>query len=504
MVQLIRLFVYPFKGVGAVTMTDDDVSRLSDGEFLNDNIIEFYLKWYFDQLKEKNPSLADKVHIFNSFFYKRLTQKAKSNKNEDSYDRVKKWTAKVDLFSKQYIFMPVNESLHWYLVLICNHDLMLPQNSRKNPIDLDAEVTIPPITTTDPLNSQTILADKDLVMEQATVRRSPSSRNMHRVPTDDLIQKISASKSETGSNECGEIIIGKAPVAPVDCEPENDKVSQINGYNLKDSNTLRIEPDDMDIDTSSSPRVVSCETPEVVIFSPPKSKKRVNGNPAHKPPHIVIEDSQPDEQGERHQPRISTRGRTLITNKSGPIVVKASLSPEPKRPRFDEDDVKFPTLEDVGKKTKRSVSPPLTSGLKKGKDKEKEFVDPNRGPWIIILDSLGSKHPTVSKTIKKYLTSEAKEKRKVDVNLEMLTCIYAKVPKQTNHCDCGVYLLHYVEKFLGDPEKYLQLLVNKEDNKQAWSPSEIHSKREYIRNVIHTTADIYQIEMVKEKSLQEK
>lgn len=46
MVQIIRLFVYPFKGVGAVTMTNDDVSRLSDGEFLNDNIIEFYLKWY--------------------------------------------------------------------------------------------------------------------------------------------------------------------------------------------------------------------------------------------------------------------------------------------------------------------------------------------------------------------------------------------------------------------------------------------------------------------------
>lgn len=254
---------------------------------------------------------------------------------------------------------------------------MLRRNSRKNPIDLDAEVTVP----TEPLNSQTILEDEDLVMrEKAIVRRSPSSRDTRRAPKDGFIQKISASKSETDSDESDEIVVGRAPVAPVDYEPENDRVSQIKRYIPKDSNTLKIESDDMDVDTNSSPRGVSRESLEVIErFSSLKSKRRVNSsNPAHKPPHIVIE---PDEQAER---RILTRGRTgYNSNKSAPIVVKVSSSPEPKRPRFDGDDDELPTVDDIVSKrsevTERSVSPPPTSGLKRGKAKEKEFVDPNMG-----------------------------------------------------------------------------------------------------------------------------
>lgn len=42
--------MYPFNGAGAVAMMEDDVGRLEDGEFLNDNIIEFYLKWFVDRL----------------------------------------------------------------------------------------------------------------------------------------------------------------------------------------------------------------------------------------------------------------------------------------------------------------------------------------------------------------------------------------------------------------------------------------------------------------------
>lgn len=35
-----------------------------------------------------------------------------------------------------------------------------------------------------------------------------------------------------------------------------------------------------------------------------------------------------------------------------------------------------------------------------------------------------------------------------------------QVPNQPNTCDCGVYLLHYVEKFFGlDLEKHLKELL---------------------------------------------
>jgi len=34
---------------------------------------------------------------------------------------------------------------------------------------------------------------------------------------------------------------------------------------------------------------------------------------------------------------------------------------------------------------------------------------------------------------------------------------YAKVPAQKNFCDCGVYLLHYVETFVKNPDLYVDL-----------------------------------------------
>ncbi|ORX88349.1 cysteine proteinase [Basidiobolus meristosporus CBS 931.73] len=123
------LFVYPFTGVNSITITGDDVFRLSEGEFLNDNLVEFYLKYFQNQLIESNPTLADQVHFFNPFFYKRLTQKDKSNKAMNVYDKVKKWTSKINLFSKNYIFIPINENLHWYLALVSNPYLLLPSEN---------------------------------------------------------------------------------------------------------------------------------------------------------------------------------------------------------------------------------------------------------------------------------------------------------------------------------------------------------------------------------------
>ncbi|ORY01762.1 hypothetical protein K493DRAFT_209170, partial [Basidiobolus meristosporus CBS 931.73] len=101
-----RLFVYPFDRVNALSITNDDVSRLSEGEFLNDTLVEFYMRYMQNELTRKNPMLANKVHFFNPFFYHRLTQKDSSS---NAYERVKKWTSKIDLFEKNYIFVPINE-----------------------------------------------------------------------------------------------------------------------------------------------------------------------------------------------------------------------------------------------------------------------------------------------------------------------------------------------------------------------------------------------------------
>ncbi|KAK9767121.1 hypothetical protein K7432_003313 [Basidiobolus ranarum] len=283
--QSLELFVYPFNRVNALAVTSDDVSRLSEGEFLNDTLVEFYMRYIQNDLSKKNPTLADRVHFFNPFFYHRLTHKDSSS---NAYERVKKWTSKIDLFEKDYIFVPINENLHWYLALICFPALLL------NDTHLDQPETRP--------------------------------------KTDDVY-------------EC------------------NDEVTVIDVH--------------------------------------------------------LIEDSAPQS--------------------------------------IDED-------------------------MK---------ADNSKSPWIIIFDSLNSRHENVFEVLNTYLYHEAKEKKNIKIR-EKAKGIYAKVPCQTNHCDCGVYLLQYVETFLSDSKKYLNFAVDQMEDTTAWfTRQDIGGKREQIRNLIYKLSEEY-------------
>ncbi|NXY43654.1 SENP7 protease, partial [Ceuthmochares aereus] len=120
-----NLIVYPpppaKRGLG---VTREDLYCLEDGEFLNDVIIDFYLKYL---LLEKAPKhLADRTHIFSSFFYKCLTRTEKNSEGDlkvsaaqRRHRRVSTWTRHINIFSKDYIFVPVNEESHWYIAVIC-------------------------------------------------------------------------------------------------------------------------------------------------------------------------------------------------------------------------------------------------------------------------------------------------------------------------------------------------------------------------------------------------
>ncbi|NXI49256.1 SENP7 protease, partial [Chloroceryle aenea] len=120
-----NLIVYPPPPAkGGLGVTREDLECLEYGEFLNDVIIDFYLKYL---LLEKAPKhLADRTHIFSSFFYKCLTRTEK-NSEEDlkvsaahrRHRRVRTWTRHINIFSKDYIFVPVNEESHWYIAVIC-------------------------------------------------------------------------------------------------------------------------------------------------------------------------------------------------------------------------------------------------------------------------------------------------------------------------------------------------------------------------------------------------
>lgn len=130
-----------------------------------------------------SQSLKEKTHLFNSFFYKALTQPLKKDTRRDPalkkmtnsekmHQQVKKWSKTIDLFSKDYIIVPINEHQHWYLAIICYPWLEAPHyehkagwkpaNKRSDRIDNDQEIdekdidgvlsknkehsTVPPIT----------------------------------------------------------------------------------------------------------------------------------------------------------------------------------------------------------------------------------------------------------------------------------------------------------------------------------------------------------------------
>jgi sentrin-specific protease 7 len=82
-----------------------DLERLDEGEFLNDQLIDFYLLYLFN-LK---PQLADKVYIFNTHFFSTLTRKVPGQKSAINYSAVARWTAKEDLFGYDYIVVPINQ-----------------------------------------------------------------------------------------------------------------------------------------------------------------------------------------------------------------------------------------------------------------------------------------------------------------------------------------------------------------------------------------------------------
>ncbi|XP_053501519.1 sentrin-specific protease 6 isoform X6 [Ictalurus furcatus] len=123
---IVKLIVYPPPPAkGGISVTNEDLHCLNDGEFLNDVIIDFYLKYLFmEKLKKED---AGRSHVFSSFFYKRLNQRERRSAPDTTnlpiqkrkHNRVKTWTRHVDLFQKDFIFVPINESAHWYLAVIC-------------------------------------------------------------------------------------------------------------------------------------------------------------------------------------------------------------------------------------------------------------------------------------------------------------------------------------------------------------------------------------------------
>ncbi|KAI1076289.1 cysteine proteinase [Whalleya microplaca] len=132
--------VYPPNGKSRAIVDKNDIPRLDEGQFLNDNLIIFYLRYLQHSLEADRPDLAQRIYFQNTFFYDRL--KPEKSGQGISYDSVKAWTSKVDLFTKDYIIVPINEYTHWYVAIIYNAPKLLPSSDRTEADDAHPKNTI--------------------------------------------------------------------------------------------------------------------------------------------------------------------------------------------------------------------------------------------------------------------------------------------------------------------------------------------------------------------------
>jgi sentrin-specific protease 7 len=301
--------IFPETGKNRATVDKIDIPRLNESEFLNDNLINFYIRHLQFRLEKERPELLRKVYFFSTFFFEKL----KSTKGKINYDGVKAWTARVDLLSYDYIFVPVNEHTHWYLAIICNlpNAVRAPSPEEKDPKSSDGSV--------------------DNAMEMIDAPESPRLATVERDLTDISLEDVEAAVSKDAD--------GFVP----------------------------------------SHRTATPSTPS----SPPRKRKSAGSTPS----------------------------------------------------KFD------PTQ-----------------------------------PRIITLDSLGSPHAPTIKALKEYLVEEAKAKKGITLETIPTGMTARGIPEQNNFCDCGVFVLGYMEEFLINPDEAARKLFSKEELGWNIRPSDLRNQ----------------------------
>ncbi|XP_076676841.1 uncharacterized protein LOC143373447 isoform X2 [Andrena cerasifolii] len=123
-IQTITVYPPP-PAKGGIAINTEDYLCLGEDQFLNDVIIDFYLKYL--TLEVLSEIDQHRTHVFSSYFYKRLTsphtQAVEStvplSAAAKRHARVQKWTKNVNIFEKDFIIIPINEHAHWFLAIIC-------------------------------------------------------------------------------------------------------------------------------------------------------------------------------------------------------------------------------------------------------------------------------------------------------------------------------------------------------------------------------------------------
>lgn len=353
--------IFPANGKNRATVDKDDITRLDEGQFLNDNLIIFGLRHLQDKLEREQPQIAQRIHFHNTFFYDKL--KPSRGSGGINYDSVKGWTSKVDLFTKDFIVVPINEHAHWYVAIIYNSPKLIPQ---ANTPEINGRAENSAAEQDGPQMDESPRTDDDcvLVKDPALTKDGPCfvAAELRRMTID----------NSNGADEAAEPTKTDAPVA------------QEGLHDAKREAATEVVIGDVDVQ----------EIPSENTTRRQKLAKKANfGSRKH---------------------------------------------------------------------------------------------DPNQ-PKIITLDSLGSAHSPACSYLRQYLVAELKDKKGIDIPDPGSLGMTAKgIQLQENYCDCGLYLLGYIQYLLQDPDSFVQSLLQYEQPQWCFSSSDM---RKELRDLIFRLQD---------------
>lgn len=199
--------VFPPHGKSRATVDKEDISRLDEGEFLNDNLLTFYLRYLQHSLEAERPDLAQKIYFHNTYFYEKL--KSTKTSGGINYDSVKAWTSKVDLFTKDFIIVPINEYTHWYVAIIYNAPKLLPSPGQKE---------VPESQSADTITVEEDMVDSGKVSRASSQSRKPDeprgAEAMISAADSDVINHLSPTDQESQKAEL-QLVTGEQDVEEI-------------------------------------------------------------------------------------------------------------------------------------------------------------------------------------------------------------------------------------------------------------------------------------------------
>lgn len=125
--EILFAFPLPPAFLDVIKLNAQDLDRLRPFQYLNDNLVDFYLRWLSVVKYSRAFFIRHKMMIMSSHFFVKLTDDRLTCPKE-RYAQVARWTAKNPIFDHEFVFIPIVKDLHWSLVILCHPSALIRED----------------------------------------------------------------------------------------------------------------------------------------------------------------------------------------------------------------------------------------------------------------------------------------------------------------------------------------------------------------------------------------